>query len=136
MQNSRYKAMGFEVLTEDDRVFYPLAADNETELEQWVETLNRAITISQGGETDDRLTADISSFYAKETIKDAKKIDISPDLLEVSGRPAGQTVCNHDSMTVYTQHNSGTTDAKNTHNRQKDSHPLFQVYPELMVQAS
>lgn len=83
-QNSRYKAMGFELLTEDDKVFYPLAADNEAELDQWVTILNKAITISQGGEADDMLSSDISSFYAKETIKDAKKIDISPELLEVS----------------------------------------------------
>ena len=103
--------MGFELLTENNKVFYPLAADNETDLDKWVETLNKAIAVSQRGETGDKFSGDISSFYAKETLKDAKKVDIAPDLLE---------------------HSSGT-DSKNAHNRYKDSHPLFHVYPELMV---
>ncbi len=71
-------------MTVDDKVFYPLAADSEAELDEWVETLNKVIAISQGGEAVDQVSADISSFYAKETMKDAKKIDISSDLLEVS----------------------------------------------------
>ena len=66
-------------------MFYPLAAESEAELEEWVSTLNKAIAISQGTEELDQVGANtISSFYTKDTLKDAKKIDISPDLLEVS----------------------------------------------------
>ena len=35
--------MGFDLLTEDDKVFYPLATDSEAELEEWITVLNRAI---------------------------------------------------------------------------------------------
>ncbi len=128
-QNSRYKALGFELVTMDDKVFYPLAADSETELDEWVETLNKVIAISQGGEAVDQVSADISSFYAKETMKDPKKIDISSDLLEVSWCVCCTCTYNYG---VGLQNTSGT-DPKNAHNRQKDSHPLFHVYPELMV---
>lgn len=42
-QNSRYKQFGFELVTDDERIFYPLAADSEEELDDWISLLNRAI---------------------------------------------------------------------------------------------
>jgi len=75
--------MGFDLLTEDDKVFYPLAADTESDLDEWVTTLNKAIAYSQGNICSDQVGA-ISSFYSKETMKETKKIDIVPELLEVN----------------------------------------------------
>ena len=43
LQNARYKQFGFELVTEDDRIFYPLAAESDEELEDWISILNRAI---------------------------------------------------------------------------------------------
>ena len=43
LQNNRYKQHGFDVMTEEDKVFYPLAADSEAEMEEWISILNRAI---------------------------------------------------------------------------------------------
>ena len=51
VQNSRHKTYGFDIMTEDEKVFYPLAADNETELEEWTTILTRAIA-SEMEDTD------------------------------------------------------------------------------------
>ena len=42
-QNPRYKQYGFDVMTEDDKVFYPLATDSDDETEEWISVLTRAI---------------------------------------------------------------------------------------------
>lgn len=51
LQNSRHKTYGFDILTEDEKVFYPLAADSEAELEEWTAILTRAIA-SEMDDTD------------------------------------------------------------------------------------
>ena len=43
LQNNRYKSLGFDLLTGDDKVFYPLAAESETEMEDWIMVLSKAI---------------------------------------------------------------------------------------------
>lgn len=43
LQNTRHKTYGFDILTENDKVFYPLAADGETELGEWTSVLQKAI---------------------------------------------------------------------------------------------
>ena len=50
-QNSRHKTYGFDLMTEDDKVFYPLAADSEAEMEEWTALLTRAIA-SEMDDTD------------------------------------------------------------------------------------
>ena len=42
-QNPRHKQYGFDVLTEEEKNFYPLAADSDAEMEDWIDVLNRAI---------------------------------------------------------------------------------------------
>ena len=51
LQNSRHKTYGFDIMTEDDKVFYPLAADSEAEMEEWTAILTRAIA-SEMDDTD------------------------------------------------------------------------------------
>ena len=48
-QNTRYKPYGFDLMTEDEKVFYPLAADSQAEMEEWTTILTRAI----GSEMED-----------------------------------------------------------------------------------
>ena len=44
-QNSRHKQYGFDVITEEEKYFYPLAADSDAEMEDWITVLNRAISL-------------------------------------------------------------------------------------------
>ncbi len=48
-QNTRHKFYGFDLLTDDDKVFYPLAADTESEMEEWTSILTRAIGLEMEG---------------------------------------------------------------------------------------
>jgi len=41
--NPRHKQYGFDILTEEEKNFYPLAADSDAEMEDWIDVLNRAI---------------------------------------------------------------------------------------------
>ncbi len=44
-QNTRYKQFGFDLVTDDDRIFYPMASDSEEDMEEWMSTLSRAINM-------------------------------------------------------------------------------------------
>ena len=43
-QNPRYKPYGFDLMTEDEKVFYPLAADSQADMDEWTTILTRAIS--------------------------------------------------------------------------------------------
>lgn len=43
LQNSKQRTYGFELLTEDDKVCYPLAAESQREMEEWITVLGKAI---------------------------------------------------------------------------------------------
>ena len=50
-------------MTEDDKVFYPLAADSEAEMEEWTAILTRAIASEMDdtdGEGNDRWKKEIN----------------------------------------------------------------------------
>ena len=51
VQNSRHKTYGFDLMTEDDKVYYPLAADSQAEMDEWITILTRAIA-SEMEDTD------------------------------------------------------------------------------------
>ena len=61
-QNSRHKTYGFDLMTEDDKVFYPLAADSEAEMEEWTAILTRAIA-SEMDDTDGEGRREKSGWY-------------------------------------------------------------------------
>ena len=42
-QNARHKPYGFDLMTEDEKVYYPLAADTQAEMDEWIAVLTRAI---------------------------------------------------------------------------------------------
>ena len=62
IQNSRHKTYGFDLMTEDDKVFYPLAADSEAEMEEWTTILTRAIA-SEMDDTDGEGSGKIFFMY-------------------------------------------------------------------------
>jgi hypothetical protein len=41
--NVRHKTHGFDILTDDEKVFYPLAGDSDAEVEEWAEIIKKAI---------------------------------------------------------------------------------------------
>ena len=43
LQNPKQRTYGFDLLTEDDKVFYPLAAESQREMEEWITVLGKAI---------------------------------------------------------------------------------------------
>ena len=49
-------------MTEDDKVFYPLAADSEAEMEEWTAILTRAIA-SEMDDTDGEGRREKSGWY-------------------------------------------------------------------------
>lgn len=42
LQNPKYRTFGFDLLTEDDKLFYPLATETQSEMEEWVTVLGKA----------------------------------------------------------------------------------------------
>ena len=45
VQNTRHKPFGFDLLTEDEKVFYPMAAESEAEMEEWISLFTRAMAM-------------------------------------------------------------------------------------------
>ena len=43
VQNPKSKQHGFDLLTTDEKLVYPLAADSEEDLEEWMEALSKAL---------------------------------------------------------------------------------------------
>ena len=43
VQNPKSKLHGFDLLTTDEKLVYPLAADSEEDLEEWMEALSKAL---------------------------------------------------------------------------------------------
>ena len=41
-QNPKYKPFGFDLVTDDQRIAYPLSADSEKEMDEWIEVLRKA----------------------------------------------------------------------------------------------
>ena len=53
VQNPKSKQHGFDLLTTDEKLVYPLAADSEEDLEEWMEALSKAL-----GMEDEAVTGD------------------------------------------------------------------------------
>ena len=54
------RQFGFDILTADERTFYPLATENEKDTEEWVAVLNKVLG---GLESEDQGTCSYYSIY-------------------------------------------------------------------------
>jgi hypothetical protein len=111
--NTKYRTWGFDLLTEDDKVFYPLATETQKDMEEWLTVLGQALGLIEENDNEPIDTSKYALKYRNDTLRGSIKSStpLHPELLARWNEK---------------------TDTDNYQKRQSDRNDLFSLYPDLM----